>query len=90
MLSLHKFYRNVGFCIFKRNFSAPVAPFASHVSPDDGKADEPQVADSSNVGRGKKPTVKSASTAQAAKSKHCFIRFALLNTIVFCIVLQIL
>lgn len=76
MLSLHKFYRNVGFCIFKRNFSAPVAPFASHVSPDDGKADEPQVADSSNVGRGKKPTVKAASTAQAAKNPIVAAAFA--------------
>lgn len=54
MLSLYRFGRNFGFCIFKRNFSAPVAPFASHVSPEDGKADENRTTDASIVSRGKK------------------------------------
>ncbi|XP_053695488.1 FAST kinase domain-containing protein 4 [Sabethes cyaneus] len=37
MLSLYRFSRSIGFRILKRNFSAPVAPFASHVTPDEGK-----------------------------------------------------
>lgn len=77
MLSMHKFYRNVGFCIFKRNFSAPVAPFASHVSSEDGKADEPRVVDTpaSGASRGKK-FAKAASAAQAAKNPIVAAAFA--------------
>lgn len=49
MLGLQKFYRNIGISVFKRNFSAPVAPFASHVSTDDGKSDEHREADAQSA-----------------------------------------
>lgn len=76
MLSLHRFGRNVGFCIFKRNFSAPVAPFASQVTPDEGKIDENRTAaDTSISGRGKK-FAKVASTAHAAKNPIVAAAFA--------------
>lgn len=65
MLGLQKFYRNIGICVFKRNFSAPVAPFASHVSADEGKSDEIRETDersSTNSNRAKKiePAVNSS------------------------------
>lgn len=71
MLSLHKFYRNVGFCILKRSFNASVAPFA------DGKAEEPRVADSpaGSVVAGKKFT-KVAAASQAAKNPIVAAAFA--------------
>lgn len=75
MLSLHRFGRNVGFCIFKRNFSAPVAPFASHVTPDEGKFDETPTTDSSIVGRGKKST-KLGNTVNAARNPIVAAAFA--------------
>ncbi|XP_065092118.1 FAST kinase domain-containing protein 4 [Ochlerotatus camptorhynchus] len=75
MLSLHRFGRNFGFCIFKRNFSAPVAPFASHVTPDEGKIDDTRTADTLIVGRGKK-FAKVANTAQAAKNPIVAAAFA--------------
>lgn len=37
---MYRFSRSIGFRILKRNFSAPVAPFASHVTPDDGKLED--------------------------------------------------
>lgn len=67
MLSLHRFYRNVGLCVFKRNFSAPVAPFASRVTPEDGKAQETQVTENANADRGKQ--IARTNASQAAKSK---------------------
>ncbi|XP_055523711.1 FAST kinase domain-containing protein 4 [Wyeomyia smithii] len=45
MLSLYRFSRSTGFRIMKRNFSAPVAPFASHVTPDEGKIEDNKKSD---------------------------------------------
>lgn len=75
MLSLHRFGRNVGFCIFKRNFSAPVAPFASHVTPDEGKVDEISTAEAPVVGRAKK-SAKVTNAAHAAKNPIVAAAFA--------------
>lgn len=42
MFGLTRFRRGIGLSIFKRNFSAPVAPFASHVTPEgDGVGAKP-------------------------------------------------
>ncbi|XP_021708153.1 protein TBRG4 isoform X2 [Aedes aegypti] len=74
MLSLHRFYRNVGLCVFKRNFSAPVAPFASRVTPEDGKAQETQVTENANADRGKQ--IARTNASQAAKNPIVAAAFA--------------
>ncbi|XP_055617122.1 FAST kinase domain-containing protein 4 isoform X2 [Toxorhynchites rutilus septentrionalis] len=45
MFTLHRFSRSFGFCIFRRNFSAPVVPFASRVTPDEGKPEDHKTKD---------------------------------------------
>lgn len=42
MLTMYRFGRCVAFCIIRRNFSSPVAPFASRVAQDDGKLESEQ------------------------------------------------
>lgn len=69
MFGLTRFSRGIGLSIFKRNFSAPVAPFASHVTPDDDKQDAEQQ-------RGRRKGVSSKLTAEAGSTKNPIVAAA--------------
>lgn len=76
MFGITRISRGIGMGIFKRNFSAPVAPFASHVAPDgDGggakPSDLPDPQQPAAAGRARKSAAKLAAEGGVAKS-GCF------------------
>lgn len=74
MLGLYRFSRSIGFRILKRNFSAPVAPFASHVTPDEGKAEDDR---KSEPGLRENQQAKSLGNHQLAKSQYLLMNYKL-------------
>ncbi|KAL1382798.1 hypothetical protein pipiens_003384 [Culex pipiens pipiens] len=81
MFGITRISRGIGLSIFKRNFSAPVAPFASHVAPDgDGggakPSDLPDPQQPVAAGRARKSAAKLAAEGGVAKNPIVAAAFA--------------
>ncbi|XP_058467872.1 uncharacterized protein LOC131440531 [Malaya genurostris] len=74
MFHLYKISGNIGVCIFRRNFSAPVAPFASRVTPYDGKSEEDN--NTEQISANRRNNLQKASFASKTKNPIVAAAFA--------------
>ncbi|XP_058813956.1 uncharacterized protein LOC131677885 [Topomyia yanbarensis] len=75
MFHLYRCSRTISFCILRRNFSAPVAPFASLVTPDEGKSDEEKYTEEIPINR-QRNSLKASVVASKTKNPIVAAAFA--------------